>query len=1443
MLKYIFGILLVISSLLLKAQTASFTMSQDEGCGSLVVHFTNTSQTTGDVLYQWTFGNGSQSVEENPSITYLTSGIYIVTLVITDDNGSDLLSDQVTVHPFPNVNFTATNTAGCSPLTTSFTDLSTSGDAAIVDWAWNFGNGTVSSEQNPVRTYSNPGQYSVTLSVEDALGCENHIVMHDFVNVSSPPNAAFTPSLTYNCVPSNIQFTNSSTGTALPLSYNWNFGDGGSSGQQNPSHFFQDGNHTITLTVSDNFSCTDQASQLIIINEQDPEIVISPASLCQGEPVYFQNSESTTSVWNFGDNSATVSGVGVNHTFDQPGVYTVALTSGTGICQRQVSEVITVYPSPNTHFTYPGLICQAGDVIISNSLNEANNTWNVYLNHMTQNDFISSSQSLDLTNYFAFEQNYIISLTTTDSHSCTSTFIDTITPIFTKFDTVTVTPHNSCIPFVTDIIPSISTADPIVSYEWTLNGVPYSTLPALNNLLIDTVGDYEFFLTVTTALGCQTSASIDISAGIEYPIEIIPLNDTICVLDTAFATIIGLDTAETYTYIWVVGASGSSGDTIHTGIVDHMVGLATIYTDVAHYGCNSIAWSEVFVKGPFIKDLTETVVCGDLLSREFVADAYDYQTLLWNFNDLSTPEYGTENITHDYPSFGTYLLELTAHNDTTGCPDFVYQDSIVITTPYLTANVQDVSCMAANIFIEETNYIDLIKFSFGPDPSDNFGWFHDTIYSFNYDYYTPGLKEFYIITTDAYGCIDSVKYEITIAGVDFDFSVIETNICFGDSIYVDDMSTGIFPLNHWSWYMDDSNFSNTSEDTIVPYKPNYGSHYIWLTVRDTNNCFFVSDSIPIEVNNITTTVHPEDNLLCLGDELVLEFNNMQTNLQFENYYGDSTAIVSDFYHTYSDTGTYSVEVMMTDDIGCIQKYTLDGISVQTANAIISLEEDTFQCYPETPVFIHADTLEPPYYEYEWSDNASHLAFIPNPIFVYPERGEYYVTVTVTSSNGCTDSDILGLVIDGPDADIFLSDDIICINDTVTFKMINDTNIVGFQWTLGDGFGASNMDSIGHVFSFVPDSESFEVVLTFPAFGCDADGDGQDDEYTVVEYINIFPVESRFQTFNALTGDLDTNSCLPFPISFINNSLGNNQYDWILGDGSIDSVLNVLHVYDSIDVLVDTLEVKLLLESQQGCRDTSSQLIILRSVPPISITDEQFICYGDTLTLNVSGGVKVLWNSTSIINEPDSFQINVNPNETDYFHALITESNLCTNEDSVLVKVQQIPTLFSSFEDTTVVVGTDFDLHILSDHTDLTYEWFPTDGLSCSDCPNPEVHIEDPMEYTITIRDSANCHTVSKDLMIDVFYAYTIDVPNTFTPNGDGVNDIVFVNGWGLKELIEFKIYNRWGEQVFFTNDFNVGWDGKLNGVDQNMDTYVFVAKAVSYAGFFIDTKGTITLLR
>lgn len=142
----------------------------------------------------------------------------------------------------------------------------------------------------------------------------------------------------------------------------------------------------------------------------------------------------------------------------------------------------------------------------------------------------------------------------------------------------------------------------------------------------------------------------------------------------------------------------------------------------------------------------------------------------------------------------------------------------------------------------------------------------------------------------------------------------------------------------------------------------------------------------------------------------------------------------------------------------------------------------------------------------------------------------------------------------------------------------------------------------------------------------------------------------------------------------------------------------------------------------------------------------------------------------------------------------------------------------------------------------TYAWSPPTGLSDPNIFNPVVTLQNDQEYELTVTTPEGC--VDKDsIYITVFKGSAIYVPTGFTPNNDGLNDLLRPRFIGISQVDFFTIYNRWGEQVYSTKQIGEGWDGRLKGLPQPVGTYVWMLKAVDAVGQKYELKGIFTLIR
>jgi PKD repeat protein len=237
---------------------AAFTADPVTGTAPLTVTFTD--QSTGESITTWAydFGDGSTSAEQNPVHVYSTVGTYQVSLTVTNGADSSTAYKTITViSPPPVADFTANTTSGTVPLTVAFTDAST----GAISWAWVFGDGATSTEQNPVHMFTTAGTYSVTLTVTNDGGSASKS-MTITVNPKKPV-ARFDQNKYSGKIPLTVKFTDKSTNN--PTSYLWRFGDGATSTEKNPTHTYtQPGVYIVRLTAT-NSGGSDSATSFVIV--------------------------------------------------------------------------------------------------------------------------------------------------------------------------------------------------------------------------------------------------------------------------------------------------------------------------------------------------------------------------------------------------------------------------------------------------------------------------------------------------------------------------------------------------------------------------------------------------------------------------------------------------------------------------------------------------------------------------------------------------------------------------------------------------------------------------------------------------------------------------------------------------------------------------------------------------------------------------------------------------------------------------------------------------------------------------------------------------------------------------------------------------------------------------------------------------------------------------
>lgn len=358
------------------APTAGFSMDRQSGPVPLTVRFSD--QSTGRVTaYQWNFSDGGSSSDQNPVHVFNTPGTYNVLLSVSGPGGTSNTLRQVVVQgptntPPPTLTTVPTNTAVptnvplqpptadfeaalAGDLTVGFNDRSSSPNGNISGWAWDFGDGTTSNEQNPTHVYSSAGIKRITLTVTDQQNQTSQAVAKD-IEVPQPPPPAEPPSAQFTAAETGaltFAFTDTSTpGTSPIVTWAWDFGDGTTSSDQNPTHTYADaGSKTVNLTVGDsNGQTSSPFSAVIQVSAPAQPPTAGFTSAAAGDLIISFQDTSTpgsspivTWSWDFGDGT-TSSDQNPTHTYADAGSKNVTLTviDSNGQASAPVSQAVQV---------------------------------------------------------------------------------------------------------------------------------------------------------------------------------------------------------------------------------------------------------------------------------------------------------------------------------------------------------------------------------------------------------------------------------------------------------------------------------------------------------------------------------------------------------------------------------------------------------------------------------------------------------------------------------------------------------------------------------------------------------------------------------------------------------------------------------------------------------------------------------------------------------------------------------------------------------------------------------------------------------------------------------------------------------------------------------------------------------------------------------------------
>ncbi len=1367
----------------------------------------------------------------------------------------------------------------------------------------------ISFSECPTFTISDTGKFDVILTVTNTLGCSNTVTFDDVINIGDNPTLSFDATPTESCVETPIDFTDMSEET-VDYWY-WDFGDGNDAEEQNPTHFYLDtGYYDVNLIGSHN-GCVSSITYQNYIHITAPVAKYDIIEFCDNnfQRKFKDNSVGADSIlWDFGVTGITTdTSTAQNPDFIYPdtGYYDVSMTvfNATTGCQHTRMETIHV-TNPKALFT-PSVVngCAPLTVTLQDQSEFAENyTWS------TPSGVLSDPNVAEPTLYLEDPGAYTgVQLIIQDENNCRDTMVlsDMIYANTIEMD-LGVDISGGCVPLTTtftDLSNNLYTNN--TSWEWTFGENLGTSNAQSPSFTFDETGEFAVELTVTDDWGCSATQVFDNAVSASQPIAFFETEDFGCTGNSI--SFINISDGEDLSFLWDFGDGTSTEEAPeHSFSAEGVYTVCLTITDVNNCSDTYCLDDYITINDPeadFTVD-NNFASCPPMTVNftNMSTDAVEYK---WDFGDGTTST--QEEPTHVYTIPGTYEVMLIA-SSTPFCHDTIKFDDFIVLDGPVGEYVFDVdsTCAPATItFIGNSvaDYEYTWDMGDGQLFSSNAFIDADTIV---YTYALPGNYTPTLSLENQTGCFRTLPNHgpIRVSALTADFTASDTLLC-DDNVPITffNLSSTNHPLTKVDWSFEDGNpltseaveeivtFDNvgtfdvtmivsngfcsdtlTKNDFIsIGPKPtadyvmdtNEGCEPLSVSFTDqsgiaggsitdwewefgdgfgangpnTNHDFAAGEDIPVSLivtsaegcrDTMTQTVTSfaatavdlgDDLEICIGETVPL-IATVDNNLAGATYgWAPATGLsCTNCLDPLADpvtTTTYTFTFVNAD--GC---ETIETVTVQ----VLPYSVPTVTTSPDLTICANTSTTLSAdagagNYTYEWDASRPGLDCYlncANPVAT-PTQLTTYV-VTVTSEFGCSTVDSITVdVLD--ESQSFAGDDrIICEGGSAQLNLSMGNNPV---WLVTDGLSCTNCAS--PIAS--PGQPTTYVVQVTTNFGC-----------TIFDTLSIdimYPED--------INAGFDQSICLGEEVSLF--GIGDGTVSWSPAEDFADP-----GVWNPVITPTETTTYFMTV-TNGDCSLTDAITVEVTEYTDIELED-MTICEGEMVALEVDGQADIFeWLPGPGLTNLTSPSPMVNPADTTTYTVIATLASCQPDTATITVNVIPAPeTELASYQD--VFPGSSIQLDLEADDPFYAHVWSPDIGLSCITCEDPVATPDTVSMYYVTTTDfNTGCSAVDSIRMnlLNTCPSDLISLPNIFTPNFDGQNDILDIY---ISETLlnygsgTFRIYDRWGALMYETDDLTQGWDGTYRGKAMPDGVYLYYIEAPCpiTGGTFI-VQGDVTLLR
>ena len=1020
-------------------------------------------------------------------------------------------------------------------------------------------------------------------------------------------------------------------------------------------------------------------------------------------------------------------------------------------------------------------------------------------------------------------------VTVTDPGGCSASFTNNVT--FQPLPVVAFTAGDACMgqPSAMNNTSTVASGN-IVNWQWNAGGqLSNAQQPSFT---FAAAGSYTVSLTATSGFGCVDSASAFVQIN-PLPVAAFSASSVCEGQAMAFANQSTVSSGSINSWSWSFG--DQQGAT--SSAPQHTYGNEGVYTTqlvvTTQAGCSDTVVQSVTVHPMPLADFVAQDVCeGETVSfvNTTLLNNGQVSDVSWDFGDGFTST-DTDPV-HTYAAAGTYTVTLRIGSDQ-ACEDTVAKNITIHPRPLAAFNAPPVCAGTTTVFADLSNVN-------GGTLSGWFWEFGDGAFSAaqqpTHQYASAGTYSALLVATSNRGCTDSATQVVVVNTMpQAGFSTAGT--CFGTPVqFNDSSSSGSTAISSWSWNFGDGG-SASQQDPQHSYAAS-GTYAVQLIVNTAQGC---SDTLQQSINIFPVpSANFSANNVCLnGPTSFVDQSQISGGGTFSYLwnFGDNTSATDPQpQHNYTSAGTYTVTMTVTSPFGCSDAHTAS----VTVYPLPVADFTAGSVCLNTPVqLIDQSTVATGAVSgWSWTLGDGTVSTAQNPTHFYANPGFYTVTLEVSSAEGCRASVLDSVEIYAPPSPQPVLPNG-CVGANISFADTSSgagNTIVSWSWTLGNGSSASQ--ATGTTLYTAPGT--YPVLLTTEnTNGCRA---------TASTNVVISPLP--------VAGFTSGTACLNTPVQFSNTStVGSGSisgYSWNFGDGSGTSgAANPSYVFSQ----TGTYTVTLIAVSNDGCADTVSAQVVVNPLPVPSFSDLNGAGCGPLLvsfrdSSFISSGNVTAWSwdfgdggSSTLQNPTHTYAVSGNYPVT----LTVTSDSGCSNSITQNNAVTVYPGPDAAFEPEPAlqnILDPNFSFINLSSGA-LTYAWTFGDGGS-STLFEPLYTYRDTGDYTVTlwVTNAYGCRdSVSHPVRVDPIFSFY--VPNAFTPNGDGNNEGFNVSGEYIAD-VELSIFNRWGEQIFFSaGRNNAPWDGSVAGASMPAQegVYVFQVRVTDVWGQIHEKVGHVSLVR